>query len=198
MLSIHHVNCSSALLKLNVFLSDVGCGGSSLSACVCVRGRGEERRQLVLIASHMLPCPQTKHPACSPLDGTAWVGLAQVPHPRPLAVELLGRTKSSPWLPCQKPTERISFRFASKPAAAVFPGQEEQKPGVSPVPQQLWGDVGSHKLGHAVPWSHSKERMEMTSRTFKLIFLGFLLASSHVAGMSTAGVAGLSARGNWC
>lgn len=39
LLSIDHVNRSSVLLKLNVFLSAVGCGGSSLSACVCVRRR---------------------------------------------------------------------------------------------------------------------------------------------------------------
>lgn len=40
LLSIDHVNRSSVLLKLNVFLSDAGCGGSSLSACMCVRRRG--------------------------------------------------------------------------------------------------------------------------------------------------------------
>lgn len=143
LLSIHHVNCSSALLKLNVFLSDVGCGGSSLSACVSVRGRGGSLCCLCCSALQkniQLAVPWMAQP------GLGW--------PKSLIPGLwLWRTKSSPWLPCQKPTERISFRFASKPAAAVFPGQEEQKPRVSPVPQQLWGDVGSHKLGHAVPVS---------------------------------------------
>lgn len=176
MLSIHHVNCSSAVLKLNVFLSDVGCGGSSLSACV---SGGEEAARAQSQPHAALPSNKTL--ARSPLDGTAWeiaksssqdwgsrvvrgedgrktpgheAGLAQVSHPRPLAMKLLRGTKSSLWLLCQKPMERISFHFTSKPAAAaVFPGQEEQKPRVYPVPPQLWGDIGSHKLDCAVPVS---------------------------------------------
>lgn len=39
----------------------------------------------------------------------------------------------------------------------------------------------------------------MISRTFGLIFkFFFLLAPSHIAGMSTAGAARQSVRGNWC
>lgn len=66
------LNRSSVLLKLNVFLSDVGCGGSSLSACMCVRRRGGSLcSEPGVRASHMLLCPRMKCSAHSQLDGLA-------------------------------------------------------------------------------------------------------------------------------
>ena len=70
LLSIDHVNHSSVLLKLNVFLSDVGCGGSSLSACVCVRRRGGSLcSEQGVRASRTLLSPQMKEMLSSPSVG---------------------------------------------------------------------------------------------------------------------------------
>lgn len=61
------------------------------------------------------------------------VGLAQVPHRRALAVELLRGTKSSPPLAAalpENPAERISFRTAPKLLLFCFMAEQNKSPGL--------------------------------------------------------------------
>lgn len=74
-LSIDHINHPSVLLKLNVFLSDGGCGASSLSANVC-----PERRRLVLCAGQMLRHPRIKCSGRSRLNGKSQRGTVPGDH----------------------------------------------------------------------------------------------------------------------
>jgi len=97
-------------------------------------------------------------------------GLALVPHPGALAVELLKGAKSSPPLAAmlpENPAERISFRFSSRAFAVVFHGREEQNPGAaswllpgSPLPGCWVTRVAASwtVLCRSPPWSRSMER----------------------------------------